>query len=103
MATREKLKRPNASTCAGQCRQMGIVVGDTIVGRETYTTRRWSEDRLTVLFIGKEECVFKTAYRSWAAPRWRRGGESSSWTLECRAWYKLATKKATLSTASVGT
>lgn len=86
---REKLKRSHANSCAAQCRQMGIVVGDTIVGRETYSTGQWSEAKLTAIFIGKEECVFETMRRSNDSPRWHGDGESSNWTLECRDWYKL--------------
>lgn len=85
----EKLKRPHANSCAKQCRQMGIAVGDTIVGRETHSPGHWHEAKLTAIFIGKEECVFKTMRRSNASPRWRSDGESGNWTLECRDWYKL--------------
>ena len=87
--TREKLKRPRASNCADQCRQMGIVVGDTIVGRETYLDGGWSESKLTALFIGREECVFKTMRRTNLSPRWVSYGEGVNWTLGCRDWYKI--------------
>ena len=86
---REKLKRPRARNCASQCREMGIVVGDTIVGRETYTSGGWSESKLTAIFIGREECVFKTMHRTNSAPRWVAGGEDANWTLNCRDWYKI--------------
>ena len=84
----KKLKRPRSRSCAAQCREMGVVVGDTIVGRETYANGDWSEVKLTVLFIGRDKCVFETERRNNYSPRWIGDGESADWALECRDWYK---------------
>jgi hypothetical protein len=85
----EKLKTPRGRHLADQCQYMGISVGDTIIGRETYSTGAWSEAKLTVIFIGKQECVFESMSRKTDKPQWRSNGESTSWTLECRDWYKV--------------
>lgn len=91
MAEREKMKRPTASTCAAQCRQMGIVVGDTIIGREGGGGEWWCESKLTLVWLGKQECVFTEKLRTNERPKWRSNGEVSNWTLDCRDWYKKTT------------
>jgi hypothetical protein len=85
----EKLKTPRGGHCADQCRYMGISVGDTIIGRETYSTGVWSEAKLTVIFIGKQECVFESMSRNTNKPQWRSNGESANWSLCHRDWYKI--------------
>jgi hypothetical protein len=85
----EKLKRSRSISCAAQCREMGLVVGDTIVGRETHSNGDWSEAKLTALFIGREECVFDTMSRNNYTPSWIPDGESADWTLDCRDWHKI--------------
>jgi hypothetical protein len=85
----EKLKTPRSRHCADQVREMGISVGDAIIGRETYSTGVWSEAKLTVIFIGKQECVFNTMSRNTDKPKWRSNGESTSWSLNYRDWYKI--------------
>jgi len=87
-----KLRKPRASEAALQCRQLGIAVGDTIVGRETYSDGAWSESKLTLLFAGKQKCVFKVMDRSSRAPRWKSAGEATNWTLGFRDWYKVGTR-----------
>ena len=82
-----RLPKPRRSTTAGQCRQMGIKVGDTIIGRETYSNGLWSEAKLTMLFAGKKEVVWKVMRRKNDAPRWRSTGEETCWTLEHREWW----------------
>ena len=84
---RMRLAKPRCRTAAGQCRQMGLKVGDTIIGREDYNNGNWSEAKLTLLFVGKEEAVWKVMRRSNTAPRWRTSGEDSCWTLDCRQWW----------------
>lgn len=59
------------------------------MGRETHANGEWSESKLTALFIGREECVFKTMGRTNYAPRWVSYGEDANWTLDCRDWYKI--------------
>lgn len=84
-----KLKKPKSNETAVQCRQMGIVVGDTIIGRETYSTGSWSESKMQLLFSGKEKCVFKVMARTNLSPRWKSAGESANWTLRHREWFKV--------------
>jgi hypothetical protein len=87
-----KLIRPRHSDVAVQCRQMGIIVGDTIVGRETYGNGDWSEAKLTLLFAGKECAIFRQQRRNNKSPRWRADGESACWTLDHREWRKIPGK-----------
>lgn len=84
-----KLRKPAARDVAVQCRQMGISAGDTIIGRETYSTGSWSESKLTLLFAGRQECVFKVMDRTDREPRWKSAGESGNWTLAHREWFKV--------------
>lgn len=84
------LPHPRSSQAAKQCREMGIRVGDTIVGRETYSTGQWSEAKLTLLFAGKEEAVWKVMRRSSQRPHWRSGGECANWVLNHREWRLLS-------------
>lgn len=84
---RMRLPKPRDHSTAKQCRQIGIKVGDTIIGRETYSNGHWSEAKLTLLFAGKDEAVWKVMRRSHDKPHWRSTGEQSNWTLECREWW----------------
>ena len=95
---RIRLPKPRDCSTAKQCRQMMINVGDTIIGRETYSNGHWSEAKLTLLFSGKDEAVWKVMLRSHEKPRWRSTGEQSNWTLGCREWW-LVVPNANLSDA----
>lgn len=86
---REKLKRSHAHSCADQCREMGLVVGDVIVGREEHSGGKWSEAELTVIFIGQDVVVFSQRTRSFLAEEWINFGESGNWMLYFRDWYKI--------------
>lgn len=59
-----QLKRPRFTDCAKQCRSMGLMVGNTIVGRETYSDGKWSEAKLTLLWLGKHEAMWAVKRRS---------------------------------------
>ena len=83
------LKTPESRDSAEQCREMGLSVGDVIEGRET-AGAWWSESRLTLLFLGAETAVFSEQRRNSEQPEWRDAGESGNWTLNCRAWRKVA-------------
>ena len=76
------------SSVAEQCRAMGLAVGDTIEGRESYGNN-WNEARLTVLFIGQEVAVFHERERNDRKPNWIDQGETADWTLDCRKWKKV--------------
>lgn len=80
------LKRPRSRDCAKQCREMGLEVGNVIVGRETYSDGKWAEAKLTLLFCGKYEAMWAIKRRSSARPHWRSDGECANWTLDCRQW-----------------
>jgi hypothetical protein len=80
------LKKPTSSNTADQCREMGIGIGNVICGREAYANGDWTEAKLEVLFLGEECAVFKESRRSKENPVWRKSGESSNWTLNCRDW-----------------
>ncbi len=81
-----QLKRPRFTDCAKQCRSMGLMVGNTIVGRETYSDGKWSEAKLTLLWLGKHEAMWAVKRRSSDRPYWRDDGECANWTLDCRPW-----------------
>lgn len=81
-----QLKTPRSTYCAKQCREMGLVVGNTIVGRETYSNGAWSEAKLTLLWLGKREAMWAVKRRSSDRPNWRSDGECGNWTLSCRKW-----------------
>ena len=99
---RMRLPKPRDRSTAKQCRQMGIKVGDTIIGRETYSNGHWSEAKLTLLFAGKDEAVWKVMRRSHDKPRWRSTGEQSNWTLECREWWLVVPNDRIQPPASAG-
>jgi hypothetical protein len=79
---------PHSSCTADQCREMGLAVGDTIEGRESYGGH-WNESRLTVLFIGQEVAVFNEHEHNDLQPDWVDHGETANWTLNCREWRKV--------------
>lgn len=77
---------PTSSYCADQCREMGLKVGDTIIGREDWGENGWSESKLTVLFIGEQAAVFKCVQRGNKNSEWGESRESGSWVLHARPW-----------------
>lgn len=81
-----KLKCPRHGDTAKQCREMGIDVGNIIVGRESWADGGWSEARLTLLFLGKSVAVWSVKKRNNTNPRWRSDGECGNWTLRYRQW-----------------
>lgn len=74
---------------ADQCRAMGLVVGDTIEGREDGRGGYWNETRLTLLWLGETEAVFSEQFRDSFTQEWSDPCESVDWTLDCREWHKL--------------
>ena len=83
-----RLKTPKSISAADQCREMGILVGDVIEGREAYD-HSWSESRLTLLFLGAEIAVFNEQYRNDRQPDWLDHGETADWSLAFRLWQKV--------------
>ena len=76
-------------TLAQQCADLGLAVGDVIVGRETYGGGGWSDCRLTLLFVGEVKALFKVERRSSLEPDWRPDGESANWCLDGRQWNRV--------------
>ena len=83
---------PTSHTTADQVREMGLAIGDVIVGRETFGSN-WRESELTLLFVGKKVAVFKERCRNIMEPSWQDNGETATWTLAHRDW-KLQPKAA---------
>lgn len=83
--------------CAEQCVEMGIVIGDTIEGREEYGKLHsgfnpaggWNDARITLLWKGKSEAVWEVWRRTNTNPNWSRSGEQSNWHLDSRPWRKV--------------
>lgn len=69
-----------------QCQQMGLTVGDTITGREHGGGGRWHEARMTLLWMGRQECMWLVQDRTEAAPAWTEPQEEGNWTLDARRW-----------------
>lgn len=73
---------------ASQARAMGLKIGDSIRGKETYGDRGWNECRLTVLWIGARVVVYQKQWRAHYSPdKWLEDGEVANFTLGCREWY----------------
>jgi len=79
--------KPKSLTTADQVRELGLSIGDVIVGRETYGSS-WSESELTLLFYGMYIAVFMERRRNPSNKEWRVIGESATWTLAHRDWIK---------------
>lgn len=69
---------------ADQCRAMGLSIGDTIEG-----AARESTARLTLIWLGETEVVFRVRERIGRHGEWSEPRESANWTLSCRDWRKL--------------
>ena len=78
---------PTSTTTADQVRELGLSVGDVIVGRE-YVSFAWNDAELTLLFVGKQIAVFsqRTRHTSYDNFDWQDRGESATWTLAQRDW-----------------
>lgn len=88
----QRLVRPSSIHVADQAREMGLKVGDVIVGREgggDPVTGWWQEQRLTLLYLGQQCCVWKSEWRNKAITTFRDEGESASWGLGARDWYLI--------------
>ena len=86
------LPKPSNKYAARQCREMGIQVGDTIIGRESYDGG-WNESMLTLIFAGEEVAVFIVMRRNSNDPEWEHTGESANWRLHFRDWYMMTKDK----------
>lgn len=73
---------------ADQCRALGLKVGDTIEGTEGWG-RSICTTRLTLLWLGEEEAVWRVTEREKNSSAWSQPHESTGWTLGCREWRKV--------------
>lgn len=91
----ERLPIPAVGHIADQAREMGLNVGDVIVGRDCGGDAKngwWREERLTLKYIGERCCVWDVEWRNKALTVFRSEGESSAWTLNLRDWYRITFK-----------
>jgi hypothetical protein len=82
---------PFEGTTADKCRCLGLVVGDTILGREAGPRGCWHEARLTLLWVGQEEAMWREQTRTDEEPEWSEPREAGDWTLYAREWKKIPT------------
>lgn len=81
---------PEPGSTADHCKQLGLSVGDTIFGREEGGVGYWHEAKLTLLWVGCEEAVWRVEERSESWPEWRvTDRESGDWCLTAREWKKV--------------
>lgn len=81
----QPLPQPKAHDAAKQCLEMGLKVGDTIIGRGGASW--FYETKLTLLFVGEQVAAWKVTRRNNSLPKWRDDGEAANWTLDARKWY----------------
>jgi len=77
---------------AKQCRDMGLVVGDTIEGKEQLICdghEWWIISRLTLLWVGEEIAVWSETHISCTDDKWSDKKEAAHWTLDRRKWEKV--------------
>lgn len=83
------IKRPTSADAASQTRQMGLKIGETIIGRETWPGG-WRQDKLKLVWRGASVAVFENWHmidRDY--PIWRYEGEKSTWKLNWREWFLI--------------
>jgi hypothetical protein len=78
----------HGGSAADQCRKLGLKVGDTIEGTETYAGW-WGTARLTLLWLGEHAAVWRVTERSKEHPEWSTPREAANWTLAHREWRKV--------------
>ena len=79
--------RVNGSV-ADQCRALGLSIGDTIEGTEG-GKEWWNTTRLTLLWLGETEAVWRVTSRTSNRPQWSVPREAANWTLSCRDWRRV--------------
>lgn len=82
------IRRTRHETVADECRALGLHVGDTIESTEG-GKEWWNTTRLTLLWLGEEEAVWRKTSRSSDKPEWSEPREAVNWTLSCRDWQKV--------------
>ena len=93
MTTLLHCKTLKSSNVADQCREFGLVVGDTIEGRQEYEFRGkkcWNEVRLTLIWIGQIAAAWMHSERNnHTRVNWSEPVETVAWDLSDRIWRKL--------------
>lgn len=84
----QMLPKSRAPKVGQQAREMGIQIGDTIMGREG-DEKYWADAELTLLCLSDDCAIWKVRKRSARNPEWRDQGEFGNWTLCCRQWHKV--------------
>jgi hypothetical protein len=82
------LGRFDCLAAAEQCRSLGLRVGDTIEGRESYPGG-WHQARLTLLWMGDDVAVWRVMERNSDNPTWSEPHEGADWDLSCRRWRRV--------------
>lgn len=88
----EILRRPTDYIPASQCKEMGIMVGDTIFGRRV-TEKGWNEMLMTAIYIGDYVTLFGSMYRDSENPGWIGPKETVNMDLGYRQWYRVTNNK----------
>ena len=82
------LGRFDCLDAADQCRALGLQVGDTIEGRESWPGG-WHEARVTLLWLGDQLAVWRVTERGSDDQEWSEPHEGAGWDLSCREWRKV--------------
>lgn len=82
------MTKPKLTGVAKQIKKLGLVVGDTIFGRQE-DCEYWHEAKLTLLWVGNKEAVWLESERGTGFEKWSKKQESTAWTLDCRKWTKV--------------
>ena len=82
------MTKPKLTGVAKQINKLGLVVGDTIFGRQE-DSEYWHEAKLTLLWVGNKEAVWLESERGSVAEKWSEPRESTAWTLDYRKWTKV--------------
>lgn len=83
------LPTPKSSNAAQACREMGLTVGDSILGAVGSAHSVWSETKLTLLWLGESVAVWHVQNRRGGEDEWSAPEETSNWCLGFRSWRKV--------------
>ncbi len=89
VVTRERpLPRCAPGYGALQVAELGLKIGDTIVGKETYYNETgWNECKLLLVAVTSQTAVWREWIRTNRDPEWQeRPREATGWNLEHRDW-----------------
>jgi hypothetical protein len=81
-----------SGSSADQAREIGLVVGDTIEGREHHRDGTWNDARIQLVWLGETATVWRGWRRTSSQPEWRYTGEQANWSLDCRKWVRSLTQ-----------